>query len=330
MSVGGDISAGVVMTSGKGGIGTMTVQGSLIQTPVLAQNEAGAGIKTMTVNGAISAGAAVGSDGTGGIGTMTVKGDVFFSQITATHEAGGIKSLTVNGAIMGGVIIAGTAGVGAMTLKGDSNLTLDATGKVGTVTLTGTPASPINVSGIFDVKVLSSLTGTNANLDGLTVRATDGIGTVNVRSMNNVVFSAGTLANITTSKDVTGSTLLAGYDIGTDDYAISASGDGTFGGAKGNIGAIMIGGSMSGSSIAANVHHGGDRVFGNGNDVVLAGSLEGAIKSLTVKGAVAGGAGGPGIQFGIVGRTIGAVTIAGVKVTPAWISPDGQVALKLV
>ena len=107
---------------------------------------------------------------------------------------------------------------------------------------------------------------------------------MNVRTISNTIFSAGTIGNVTTSKNLIGSWLLAGYDIGTD-YAMSTSGDATFGAGKGNIGAITVGGTMSSSSIAAGIAPGAGLHFGDDDDSVLvSSSLEGAIKSLTVTG----------------------------------------------
>ena len=208
---------------------------------------------------------------------------------------------------------------GTMTLKGDSNLTIVTPGKVGTVTLTSTLAHPIRLSGIFDVRILSSLTGANANPDGLKVRATEGVGTVNVRSVANSLFSAGTIGNVTTSRDMTGSMVLAGYDIGTDmEFDPHNPGhDGAFTWVKGNVGAVLIGGSMSASCIAANVAPGADGWFGNG-DVVLAESLEGAIKSLTVKGALIGSA-NASEHFGVVAhRSLGSLKVGATVYKSPW------------
>jgi len=110
-------------------------------------------------------------------------------------------------------------------------------------------------------------------------------------------FSAGTMGNVTTSKDLTGSTLLTVRDIGPDGL-LGTGDDGQFTG-KGDIGAIMIGGTMSGTTIAANVNP-VNGIFGDGDDIALASSLEGAIKSLTVKGALIGSADTAGEHFGVV------------------------------
>lgn len=175
------------------------------------------------------------------------------------------------------------------------------------------------------MQILSSLSGLYADLAGLKVRATNRIGDLNARSMTNSIFSAGAIGNVTTSRDLTGSTLLAGYDIGTD-YAIGASGDATFGTAKGSIGAITVGGTMRATSIAAGIAPGGGLQFGDGDDSVLVStSLEGAIKSLTVKDALIGSADTAGQHFGVVAHTtIGPVLVGGQKLTLPWPNPPDQ------
>jgi hypothetical protein len=310
---------GNITTNGTAGIGTVSIPKGVFDGMMRAL---GGGIKSVTIGG--TGGAVMGiieSTGTAGIGTLAISGGLNGTTVSASHTGGaGIKSLTISGAVTGGSLVSSGTGIGTMTLKADSNLTLKAPGKVGMLALKGTAARPITVSGIFDVRIVSSLSGINANLDSLTVRATDGIGNVNVRSMNNTIFSAGTLGNVTTSKDMTGSTLLAGYDIGTVDYVIGGADDGTFGSAKGNIGAITVGGTMSASSIAANVNP-VDSMFGNGDDVVLAGTLEGAIKSLTVKGALIGSADTAGEHFGVVAHeALGTLKVGRTVYKAPWSS----------
>jgi hypothetical protein len=335
LTTGGNLDNFTATSVGAGS--QMTVGGSINTLKTTkgawgASVTAAGGIGTITITGTTAGGDLVGNivaQGTAGIGTVTVSKGGLSGTLSAGHANSGIKSLTVNGAITAGSSIgAGAGGIGTMTLKGDSSLTIVTPGKVGTVTLTGTLAHPLTVSGIFDVKVISTLNGALANLDGLTVRATDGIGTVNVRSINNSLFSAGTIGNVTTSKDMTGSTLLAGYDIGAD-YAVGTSGDATFATAKGNIGAIMIGGTMGSSSIAAGIAPGTGLHFGDGDDSVLVStSLEGAIKSLTVKGALIG-VDGSTENFGVVADgTIGSATIGGKKVTLPYHGLIGNVVVQ--
>jgi len=309
---------GNITTNGTAGIGTVSIPKGVFDGMMRAL---GGGIKSVTIGG--TGGAVMGiieSTGTAGIGTLAISGNLNGTTVSASNTGGaGIKSLTVSGGVTGGSLVSSGAGIGTMTLKGDSNLTINTKGKVGKLTLTGTPTHPLTISGIFDVRVLGSLTGTNADLNGLTIRATDGIGNVNVRSMNSTIFSAGTIGNVTTSKDMTGSMLLAGYDIGTVDYMIGGTDDGTFGTAKGNIGAIAVGGTMSASSIAAGIAPAAGLQFGDGNDTVLvSASLEGAIKSLTVKGALTGSA-NPGDHFGVVAHeSLGALKVGRTVYKAPW------------
>jgi hypothetical protein len=118
--------------------------------------------------------------------------------------------------------------------------------------------------------------------------------------------------------------LLAAYDIGADGF-FGTGDDGTFGAAKGNIGAITIGGTMSGTSIAAGIAPGLGLNFGDHDDsLVVSSSLQGAITSLTVKGALIGSANTAGEHYGVVAHgTIGAVRVGGVKLALPW-HPAGQ------
>jgi hypothetical protein len=268
VTVGAGSLVGALESRGTGGIGTVSVPKGRMQAALHATATSGAGIKSVTVGGGNMVGDLV-SASSAGIGTVSVPKGGFSGAISAGHVAGAIKSLSVSGAISGGTVIyAGAGGVGAMTVKGNANVNLTTTGKVG-LTVTGTATQPVTLSGIFDVRVLSSLSGTNADLSNLKVRATDGIGTVNVRAITASIFSAGTIGNVTTSKDMTGSVLLAGCDIGLDYRLTAEDGSFTAGTAKGNLGAVTIGGTMSRSSIAAGITPGGGMHFGDGNDLVV-------------------------------------------------------------
>lgn len=286
----------------------------------------------MNING--SAGSTISAGGIAGIGTITVKGNV---DATIMADVGGIKTVTVNGNIAkGSLIAAGTPGIGTMSVKGSADMSLMTGGVVKTLTLGGSAKAPVTLSGLFDVKSLGALNAPYANVDGLRVRAAGGLGKLNVLSMMGTVLSAGLMGDIRVSKNLEDSLILSGYDIGAnyqyeygegDDLAFSSPPQGT---ATANIGAIFIGGTMSGTSIAANVKCGDDRFFGTTDDVVHVSDLTAGIKSLTVKGAVVGGSTASGIQFGVVGQTMGAVTIGGKKQSLPYTSEDGQVSINLV
>ena len=302
----GGLSAGV--TAGRG-IGSITVTGttaggSLIGN-FIANGTAGIGavsapqggfngilrapagpIKSVSVGvgdiaGEITAG------GSGGIGPISAtKGGIAGATISATNAAGAVKSLNLGTGVTAGAIVAGTGGVGTILLKGDANLDITTTGNVGTFTQTGSATQARNLSGHFSAKAFGTFATPNTNMTNLVVRATETVGVINARSFTNVTLSAGGFANINIGTGgVATSNILAGYDIGTDLNLATTLGNGVFGTAgKANIGAIMIGGNMSDTVIAAGIQPGADTTFGNG--LVTSDSIQGAITSLTVKGAL--------------------------------------------
>jgi hypothetical protein len=118
---------------------------------------------------------------------------------------------------------------------------------------------------------------------------------------------------------VTGSKLMTIYDVGADGV-LGSGDDGAFttGGATGNITYLKVGGNMSSSTIAANVHPGADGKFGNGDDTLLASTLGGAIGSIIITGTLTG-SGAPAENFGIVSHgAIGNVWVGGSMLALPW------------
>jgi len=111
---------------------------------------------------------------------------------------------------------------------------------------------------------------------------------------------------------------MTAYDIGPDGQLGTAD-DGTFGAAKGNIGAITVGGNMSSTSIAAGISPGPGLQFGDADDsVVVSSSLQGAIQSLTVKGTLTGLPGSTA-SFGVEAHgTLGALKVGSITKTRPW------------
>jgi hypothetical protein len=205
-----------------------------------------------------------------------------------------------------------------VTVNGDVNLSLKTPGALSALSLTGGSAgAPRLLSGSFDVNVLPSLGDLYTDLQGLTVRATQSLGTVYARNMTNTVLSAAVMGNVQVVSDLTGSMLLSGRDIGAD-LLVGTGDDGAFTAGTGNIGAVNVGNDMSGSTIAANVSPGADGLFGTGDDVILSSSLQGAIASLTVVSTLTGSA-DPSEYFGVVAhQTLGPVTAGGIPLSSGW------------
>ena len=126
--------------------------------------------------------------------------------------------------------------------------------------------------------------------------------------LSNAAIAAGGIGAVTVTGDLTGSKILAGCDLGAD-LIFGTDDDGVFAGAKGNIGFVTVGGRMSRTSIAANVAPGPNGLFGTTGDVVLSATLEGAIRSLIVRGTLTG-SDDPSEHFGIVAhKTLGFVSV---------------------
>ncbi len=145
---GGNLS-GVVIANGPAGIGTINVpKGGLNGATISAAHSAGAGIKSVIVNGGIVNSAIV-SQGTGGIGKMVVKGD---ADMNLAVPNGIIGSFTLTGTSASKM--SGTWNVlGIKTFKGTlgemANFRLTASGAIGSFTAGG------NMTGNSTIKALA-------------------------------------------------------------------------------------------------------------------------------------------------------------------------------
>jgi hypothetical protein len=85
------------------------------------------------------------------------------------------------------------------------------------------------------------------------------------------------------------------------------------------MGVIKVGGSMSGTSVAANIRPGADLMFGTADDALLSLILQGSIGTLIVSGSLSG-SGNPSESFGILAhQTIGNVWVGGSQLTLPWL-----------
>jgi hypothetical protein len=287
--------------------GSMTSFTAIAMAPN-ASLEVSGNIGTFLV-GTVGSGALISAGGS--IGQLKTTGD-----LGASITAGlGIGTVTVCSGTLSGAIATG-GGISLITVNGNASVTVRAARRLGTFTMGGTGTAPRTLNGLFDCQAITSLNAANTDVNHLTMRAPDGIGTINVRSMSNSLLSAGAISNLLTSADLSNSMILCGYDIGAD-LAFGTADDGAFigGAATGSIGVIWVGGNMSGSSVAANIAPGADGRFGTADDVVLSSSLQGAISALMVRGTLTGSA-NPSEHFGVVAhKTLGFVS-AGGKLVP--------------
>jgi len=217
ITVGGGNVIGLVQAGGTAGIGTISIPKGGFNGTIGA---AAGGIKAITIGG--SNGNLVGlvtSGGMAGIGTISVSKGGLSGTVSAGHANSGIKTLTLGGGITAGsVVSAGTGGVGTMTVKGNADLALNTTGKLGTLTVSSTPLTPNpTLSGLFNVKLLTTLNGSSANLDRFNITASDGIGKLNVKNITDSTFTGGTIGSIKASGNFTGASTIQALLIGTID-----------------------------------------------------------------------------------------------------------------
>jgi hypothetical protein len=173
------------------------------------------------------------ADGTAGLGTITLNGNAT-GAISAGHAKGGIKSLTIGGALTNASILsAGTAGIATMTAKGlvnGSTISATHTGGVGVKSLT------VN-GGVTNGTIISQGTG--------------GVGTMTVKGNADV--------DLTVPRGQVGSFTLTGTSTSKLSGAWNVLGIKTFKGtlgelseflltATGTIGSFTASGSMTGHS----------------------------------------------------------------------------------
>ncbi|MDB5299424.1 MAG: conserved repeat domain protein, partial [Phycisphaerales bacterium] len=213
---------------------------------------------------------------------ITVKGGgtIAFSDITVT---GSLKSLKAPAGVVFGTLSA-TGAIGTVILN---SIPGSVTSGVGIASITaGDLAGTISATGAIGKLKLHTISGhviAGGNIASVTAGDVSGsisaggkIGILKLGNVTGTIAAASQLASLT-ALSLTGATILAGANLGSDGVLGGSSAD-TFG--AGKIGAIKITGAITGSIIAAGVNP-ADNVFGNGNDTAAG---PGTIKSLFAKG----------------------------------------------
>ncbi len=306
------------LINAAGDIGALTLGSAGEGSQILIQGSA----TTITLG---NLGDSFGLNVQGGIGKLSTANIGAGADIAA---GGGIGTITVSGSIAAGSsgqrpasFQAGAEGIRKMTIKGDADFALRTAGGLDALAIVGSASAPRKLSGLMDVMRIGSLKGAWARAEGLTIRAQEAIGMVRLKDIADTVISTGALGSLAVTGDLTGSRLLAGHDIGAD-LQLGSDDDGGFVGRSGSIGTISVGGNLTATSIAAGVSPGADGFFGSEDDVVVSGTLEGAIRSLTVKGAVSGST-NSAEQYGVVARgAMGRLVLGG---RPVLLSAEGFV-----
>jgi hypothetical protein len=224
--------AGLKVSVG-GSLTNMFIQKSSLKDATITAGQGIAGI--YAYQGGIQGASTITANGTAGIGTVSASAGGFSGTLGAPK--GNITQLRANG---------------------DVNATINSSGTLGALTiLGGSVPSPRKLSGLIDVRVISSIYGVYTEMENLTIRATDSNAGISVQSMKDVILSAGAIGSLRASQDVTGtrpnsSLILAGYDIGPD-LAFGGPDDGPFtsGAATGDITRLYIGGTVQNSTVRA-------------------------------------------------------------------------------
>lgn len=286
VSIGGDVIGGFNTRAGSIeanlGIGIVRIRGSVYGSGGVESGRISslAGIDSISIGGSLIGGT---GNSSGNINTI-----------------GEIKSIQIGGNFIGG------------TAAGTSNLTESGqirAQRIGSLVISGSMISGRNYS-----------TGTFGN-NGI-IRVADDIGSILIKgsiigNSNFAVISARGQANPIGAVDlaigkltVLGRVDLANIIAGLDINLQPANADA-------QIGSVFIGGDMMATNITAGVTA-GNTIFGDSDDAKFSGGVKDTavvsrIGSVTVKGHAVGFGGLPGLGFGIVAETVGAVQVNGTS-----------------
>ncbi len=197
--------------------------------------------------------------GSGTVGTFGAVGkhskkltflDADGTRITVTMTGGGVGTVYYNGSQFD-ILLSGTTRRSAAKISGVGG---DGRVAIRSVTVDGT---------------LGSFSATRADVTG-TFYVVGAVGNIAIGSLSGDLVARDGISSLTVGRDVSGSRILAGASLGTDN-AIGGTGSAadTFGG--GAIGKIKVGGAVVNSTIGAGVNP-VDGIFRNGNDVVVGGT----------------------------------------------------------
>ena len=222
--------------------------------------------QTVSILKAVSLGEA--SVSAAAFGAISTSAGAIAADITSV---GAIAKITTKGGGLSGALSA--ASFGAVAVKGG-----DFSGSLTSLTAAAT---------LGKIKALKSLAVTDGNLTG-DVRLLGAAGVIGVKgktlggSITGASIVAASLAGVTTQRDVIGSVILAGADLGAD-FELGGDND-TFAG--GSIAKVKIGGAVSGSTVIGAGLDPTDGIFANADDDVI-GAVASVIKSFSITGTAA-------------------------------------------
>jgi len=315
------------------GLGPVTIGGSLFG----ALESKGGGIGLVTVKGSIVGGNLL--EDAGGISGIKVSGSILLNA-NVIDASGAIGPVTIGGSLYDAASIQSSAGsIGAIKIGGSvySQSAINSSGNIGTIQIAGSISnSSIEISGTGSVPSISvggdltdsAVVQTNSgNIGSLSVRGSMGTGAVVSTASGNIgalkmggdfltsagIGSSGTLGAVTVGGSVAGSISAVA---GITSVAIRGDFSGLVAASAGNIGAVTIGGDFIGATINGAGTLGAVKIAGLLTDAGI--QTIGSIASVTVGKSVISSQ----ILAGTAMTSSGAVNIGLVKVGGDWIGSN--------
>jgi len=314
------------------GLGPVTIGGSLFG----ALESKGGGIGLVTVKGSIVGGNLL--EDAGGISGIKVSGSILLNA-NVIDASGAIGAVTIGGSLYDAASIQSPAGsIGAIKIGGSvySQSAINSSGNIGTIQIAGSISnSSIEISGTGSVPSISiggdltdsAVVQTNSgNIGSLWVKGSIEAGAIGTTSGNigtlkiggdfltsAGISSHGTLGAVTVGGSVTGSISAVA---GITSVAIRGDFSGLVAASAGNIGAVTIGGDFIGATINGAGTLGAVKIAGLLTDAGI--QTIGSIASVTVGKSVISSQ----ILAGTATTSSGAVNIGSVKVGGDWIGSN--------
>jgi hypothetical protein len=323
--LGGKIGPGLIRGDilGGGGFDSGDIDGSIA-------------LASLTVGGSVQGGTGPNSATIAAVivGPVKIAGDLRGGSAGGSGEVlaeSSLASLTIGGSLIGGTqihsgtVLADTLGplwighdmVGG-TATGSDNVADAGTvlaGRIASVYLGGSLIAGTNLtSGIFQS---NGAIQANHDIGAITIRGSligNATNAVIISAVGQKVVPAGStrdvaIASLTVGGRVEFANIFAGYD--TDLNPVNANAQ---------IGAVKVGGDWIASNLVAGVAAGTDRQFGTADDVLITDpsanpKILASIASVTIGGQAQGLPGDTNGHFGIVAQHIGALSVAGTKLT---------------
>jgi hypothetical protein len=299
----------------RGNIGAISIQRNFESAILYVDSGARPSIGNFKIAGQLKGGSSDGAGyifASGDIGTIDIRGGIaggagFYSGSIQT--LGRIQKITVGGDITG----AGGIRSGAIFAHGFHAST---------------------AAGIGNISVKGSLSAGSGNESG----GIYSYGTISNfkigRNFTGGFIISGGIDRLAIGGDVIGADILTGYTVSGTGFTNPTTSVAPLARATAGYGKLTIGGNWVASTLAADISPGTDQRFGTPDDLLIFNNTTAAIKSIIIKGTVAGTS-AVGDSFGFVARTIGifksansAPTLSSTAADVIPIGGTGDVALR--